>query len=114
MYGYRCIHVWDWDDKYKVLNQIQPQSSIGARKCVIKEVPKDVCKTFLDLYHFQNNCNGQTARLGLYYNDELVEIMTFGKPRYNKNFEWELLRLCSSKYISGGTEKLFKYFTKFL
>ena len=40
--------------------------------------------------------------------------MTFGKPRYNKNYQWELLRLCTkSNYIViGGAEKLFKYFIK--
>jgi hypothetical protein len=36
--------------------------------------------------------------------------MTFGKPRYNKNFEYELLRLCSNSLVIGGAEKLFKYF----
>ena len=38
--------------------------------------------------------------------------MTFGKPRYNKNYEWELLRLCSHKdfKVVGGAEKLFKHF----
>ena len=40
--------------------------------------------------------------------------MTFGKPRYNKNYEWELLRLCSHKdyKIVGGSERLFKHFLK--
>ena len=38
--------------------------------------------------------------------------MTFGKPRYNKHYEYELLRLCShSDYIVvGGAERLFKHF----
>ena len=42
----------------------------------------------------------------------LVEVMTFGKPRYNKKYEYELLRLCTHKdyTITGGSEKLFKYF----
>ena len=40
--------------------------------------------------------------------------MTFGKPRYNKNYQWELLRLCTNSdyIIVGGAERLFKYFTK--
>mgnify|MGYP007037140579 CR=1 FL=1 len=38
--------------------------------------------------------------------------MTFGKPRYNKNYEYELIRYCSSKNIVGGAEKLFNYFIK--
>ncbi|MBR6113476.1 MAG: hypothetical protein IKP79_03085, partial [Bacilli bacterium] len=47
---------------------------------------------------------------GLFYKDELVSIMTFGKPRYNKKYQWELLRYCSSYAVSGGSNKLFKYF----
>lgn len=46
--------------------------------------------------------------------DKLIELMTFGKPRYNKNYEWELLRLCTHKdyKVVGGAERLFKYFIK--
>jgi hypothetical protein len=40
--------------------------------------------------------------------------MTFGKPRFNKNSEWELLRFCNKKFhtVIGGASKLFKYFIK--
>ena len=39
---------------------------------------------------------------------------TFGEPRYNKKYEYELLRLCihSDYYVIGGAEKLFHYFIK--
>ena len=33
--------------------------------------------------------------------------MSFGKPRYNTEYEWELLRLCTKHDVA---EKLFKYF----
>ena len=38
--------------------------------------------------------------------------MTFGKPRYNKKYQWELLRLCTTSgyYVVGGAQKLFSYF----
>ena len=36
--------------------------------------------------------------------------MTFGKSRYNKKYQYELLRYCSSKSVVGGAKKLFKYF----
>ena len=38
--------------------------------------------------------------------------MTFGKPRYNKNYEYELLRLCTAPTISvvGGAGKLLNFF----
>ena len=79
----------------------------------IKEVSKKDTDDFLNKYHLQNTCRGQEVRLGL-YNDEdiLLEVMTFGQPRYNKNYEWELLRLCTkAEYkVVGGAEKLFNAF----
>lgn len=109
-----CIHVWDWDDWNKIINLLTSKTNIGARQCEIKEVSKHECDTFLNTYHLQNTCKGQKVRLGLYYNNCLVQIMTFGEPRYNKNYEWELLRLCSHKdyKIIGGSQKLFKHFLK--
>ena len=59
-----------------------------------------------------NTCRGQQIRLGLYFNNVLIQVMTFGKPRYNKNFEYELIRLCTKQgfVVIGGAERLFKYF----
>ena len=36
--------------------------------------------------------------------------MTFDKPRYNKNYDFELIRYCSSYNVVGGAEKLFHHF----
>ena len=38
--------------------------------------------------------------------------MTFGKPRYNGKYQYELLRYCSSTHVIGGAEKLFNHFIK--
>lgn len=40
--------------------------------------------------------------------------MTFGKPRFNKNYEWELIRYTtkSGSQIIGGAGKLLKYFER--
>ena len=111
-HGFNCIHVWDWDDINKIVNSFLPKEKIQARKCVVKIADKKECDTFLNTYHYQNTCRSQKIRIGLYYNDELVQIMTFGKPRYNKKYEFELLRLCTKHncIIIGGAEKLFSYF----
>lgn len=107
--GYNCISIWDWDDVNKVLNIIKPRDRVYARKCSIKEVDLKKAKEYLNKYHLQGYARDK-IRLGLYNEDELVGIMTFGKPRYNKKYEWELVRLCSHKYVVGGAEKLFNYF----
>ena len=110
--NYFCFHIWDWDDKTKIINYFKDKSKIYGRQCVVKEVSNEEADEFLNTYHFQNTCKNQLIRLGLYYNGALVQLMTFGKPRYNKNYEYELLRLCSkTEYIIiGGSERLFKYF----
>lgn len=109
--GYRCINVFDWDDTDKIINLLKPRDTLYARKCSIKEVSLEKTRDYLNKYHLQNYTK-DTIRLGLYYNDELVSIMTFSKPRYNKKFDYELVRFCSHKNIIGGPEKLFKYFIK--
>ena len=110
--GYRCICIWDWDNIDKVIDIFKEKTVLYARNLNIKEVNKCDCDIFLNTYHLQNTCKGQDIRLGLYLNDELVEIITFGKPRYTKKYEYELLRLCTkSEYrIVGGAERLFKEF----
>lgn len=110
--GFQCIHIFDWDDEDKIINMLKPKENVYARKCDIREVELKDTNIFLTKYHLQGYCSGQTIRLGLYYNNELVEIMTFGKPRYNKNYEYELLRLCTkAEYnVIGGSSKIFKYF----
>lgn len=112
--GYSCIHVWDWDDIDKVIPLISSKTKIYARKCTLENVSKSECKEFLNTNHIQGSCNGQIVRIGLYYENELVGLMTFGKPRYNKHYEWELLRLCYKKGISiiGGSKKMFAHFLK--
>ncbi len=107
--GYRCICVWDWDDKEKIINLLLPRKKVYARECTVQEVSTMDTAHFLNTYHLQGNAKS-SIRLGLYYKDELVSLMTFGNPRYNKNYEYELIRLCSSRYVVGGNEKLFKHF----
>ena len=49
---------------------------------------------------------------GIYFNNELLGILTFSKPRFNKEFEYELIRLAwkFDTVVIGGTEKLFHKF----
>lgn len=112
--GYRCIHVWDWDDREKIVNILLPKEPVYARKCNVKEITQYETNNFLKKYHLQGKASKQSVCLGLFYEDMLIEVMTFGKPRFNSHFEWELIRLCtvSGKRVLGGAEKLFKYFLK--
>lgn len=111
-HGYSCIHVFDWDNWEKVLNILKNKSIIYARECEIKEITRKEADEFLGSYHLQGSTKQIQYAYGLYYNDKLVEVMTFGKPRYNKGYEYELLRLCSDPKvkIAGGASKILKHF----
>lgn len=90
-------------------------TKIYARKCVIREVNTGICRSFLNQFHLQGAVNG-SVKIGLYYNDELISIMVFGKGRISVGGDtgWELYRYCckTGTHIIGGASKMFKYFIK--
>ena len=55
---------------------------------------------------------------GLYYNDELVELMSFSKTKYNRNLidenSREIIRSCTrlNTIVIGGTAKIFRHFIR--
>lgn len=112
--GFRCINVWDWDDKNKIAMMLLPKRKIYARDCKIEQLDAKTANKFLRTYHLQNACQKQLYCYGLYHNGDIVQVMTFGKPRYNKQYDYELLRLATKFecYVIGGAEKLFSHFIK--
>ena len=84
---------------------------IGARKCTTKEIDFETTKNFLNKYHRQKSVYS-IYNIGLFSESMLIGVMTFGYPRYNKRYQWELLRLCFHQdyRVVGGTQKMFNYF----
>ncbi len=121
--GIKLIHVWEdsWVFKKEIMSSIisnmlnSNTNRIFARKCEIREL--NSVKSFLEKNHLQGNINSK-VKLGLFYKDELVSIMTFGKKRLalgnksSSNDDYELLRFCNKLYtnVIGGASKLLKYF----
>lgn len=96
-----------------IKNRLGMNKKIPARKCVIKTLDNNTRKKFLESNHLQGNINSSIS-YGLYYQDEIVSVMTFGKSRYNKKYEYELLRFCNKNGLSviGAANKLFNHFIK--
>jgi hypothetical protein len=95
------------------------EEKIFARKCLVKIVSSNESNVFLENNHIQGKVTDK-IRIGLFYNDTMVSLMTFGKKRLilgnNKTEEssFELLRFCNKLNINvvGGFSKLLKYFIK--
>ena len=92
---------------------------IYARNTEVKAVDGATAFKFLEQNHRQGGVNSK-IRLGLYYNNKLVSLMTFNLMRNtigrntNTTDCWELVRFCNilNTNVVGGASKLFKYFCK--
>lgn len=112
--GIRLIHITDleWTNKNDICKSIilsalgMSSNIIYARKCEIRPVDKNIAKDFVNNNHIDGHINAEFYQ-GLFYKNELVQIITIGKSRFKKN-EYELLRMCTklNTQVIGGFSKL--------
>ena len=121
----RVIHIWedDWDFKKEIvksqiINTLKINKiKIHARKCQVVELfDKKLINIFLEENHIQGYVNS-SIKIGLFYNNQLVSLMTFDKMEGRKKMEdggWNLNRYCSKlgNNIVGGASKILSYFIK--
>lgn len=122
----QLVHIWedDWDYnkdiiKSIILNKLGKSEKIWARKCEIKEINDNkIVRDFLEKNHIQRFV-GSKVKIGLFYEGDLVSLMTFGNLRISlghksKERSYELLRFCNklNTTVIGGASKLFKHFIK--
>jgi hypothetical protein len=115
------VQFWDdeWVNKTDICKDII-RRSLGkskyvhyARNTEIQHIDTEDCNDFLSKHHIQGPRNG-SIRYGLYHkqNKELLSVMVFGKSRYRKDCDYELIRYCTkhNQHVLGGIEKMFKKF----
>ena len=118
--GVRLLHIFEYEwinpkQQIKIKNYLKDiivgTNVIPARKCSIIEVDKGKYKDFTERYHLQSYVNSKLV-LGLIYEDELVQLMSFCKSRFNTEYEYEIARLCSKSGVSviGGPSRLLNRF----
>lgn len=119
--GFRLVHVFEseWLTK-KDLVKARLANCLGvydrvvyARKCEVRSISQADVRDFLEKHHGQGYVRSK-VRLGLYASDELVSVMTFGRCRFDKTHEWEMLRFCckSGTKVMGGAGKLLAHFER--
>jgi hypothetical protein len=117
----KLIHIFEdeWLDKKEIVKSRLrnilglTKNKIYARNCIIKQVSTKESKVFLNDNHIQGDCKSSVV-IGLFYNDELVSLMTFGKrPMIGDNSQ-ELIRFCNkiNTTVIGGADRLLKFFIK--
>ena len=116
--GIRLLHIFEdeWIYKKEIIKSIIKSSlglydqKIGARECKIHE---GKCDQFFEENHLQGKGAGKYCYY-LTYNNEIVAALLIGKPRFNKNYDYEITRfVCKlNTRVVGAFNKLFKYFRK--
>ena len=109
--GVSLIHIWehDWLNKPNIIKSMilnklnKTPHRIYARKCIIKEVNYYDAQLFLEQNHLHGKGKPHTYSRGLYYNNQLVSVITVTQ-------EGEIARFASliSHNVIGGFGKLFK------
>jgi len=117
--GINLIHIWedDWDNKRdivksRIVNLLNlPNRKINARACEIRKVNYRDAQKFLNENHLQGSCPFKIA-IGLFYEDEIISLATFGKRKISGSSEEELLRFANKIFcnIPGAFSKILKHY----
>ncbi len=115
----KTIHIWEdqWMKKQSIIlsrlrSMLGLNTKIHARATEIKRIDKKAADQFLESYHL----NGTTSayyKFGMFYQDELLAVATFSKPRTMndgivpyRSYEWERFATKNGYTIVGGLSKL--------
>lgn len=111
------MQFYEWNSTDDILSMVSNRLDdasmfLSARKCTIVRPSIEETDDFLKKTHIQTTVKGQSVRLGLSYDGNLVAVATFGAPRFNKAYQWEWLRYAVSDgiIIRGGSHRLLKEF----
>lgn len=122
--GIRLYHIWEDDWIYKkeiIKSSIRnilglTSSRISARKCKIADVPYREYVEFCRENHLKSYAPASVI-IGLYYERELVCLVSFAKTRQlieskNNLQEYEIIRSCTkiNKTVIGGTSRIISKF----
>jgi hypothetical protein len=120
--GISLIHIFEDEWKYKkeivksiLLNRLGLRTvNIYGRKCQLKYISSSESDSFLIENHIQGKVKS-SVRIGAFYGDEIVSVMTFSRGRIlmgGKKDEWELNRFCNkiNTTVIGIFGKMLKFF----
>lgn len=126
-HGLELIHWFDNADEDKMYEFILSKLGMNVnvlygRKCDIRFVDRTAAFNFINDNHLLRITRKPDISIGLFYNNDLVSVMSFNKLKDNKTnrlmcggsvFDcYELIRYCNSSRttVVGGANKLHKYF----
>ncbi len=71
-----------------------------ARKGTIRDIDYNQASDFFEENHISGGKVPFSYSFGFFVGDELVSVAAFSKPRYRKNYEYELIRFANKKHTT--------------
>lgn len=122
--GIKLIHIFEneWVFKQDIVKQrlkhifnVSDRPTFYARNCEVREIDNKAKFVFLNQHHIQGSGRSK-VKLGLFHENRLVGVMTFGSPSisqgHRKRAAWEIKRFALSASVLGAAGKLFKHFVR--
>jgi len=116
----RLIHIFEYEWIKKkdlitryLLSLVNKKEVFHARKLNIQEVSISKVNEFYEKNHLQGKAYSSKVNIVLTNeNNEIISAISLGTPRFDKQHQWEIIRYCVKigTAISGGIERLYKYF----
>lgn len=120
--GVNLLQFWEHElhDKSAVCKSII-KSHLGqnerwyARQLTVEAMKPAAAREFFNHSHLQGYANASVT-YGLFNGTtgECLAAMSFGRPRFNKQYEWEIVRFANvlNTTVVGGASRLFTYFQR--
>ncbi len=117
--GITLFHIFEneWKQQQNIVKSMisvrlgKVQRKIQARKCEVRVVLNSDAADFLVTTHIQGTIQSK-IRLGLYYHDELVMLITAGAGRFSAGIELLRMSAALNTVVVGGAAKLISALAK--
>jgi hypothetical protein len=95
--------------KSMIKSRLGFSEKIMARKTKFEKIDNDVAKSFHGKYHINGGINS-SQNFALIHNDEIVSVLSLSKSRFDKKYEYEIIRYSTklNTTVVGGFSKLIK------
>ena len=120
--GIKLLQFWEYqikDPHYWTICKSMIQHALGlskkiyARNCTVKLLSNDEYMHFVNANHIQGYASAKVC-IGLFCNDELYSVLSLSPPRFDKSYQWEIIRYATKcgYAVIGGFSKMLSYFFK--
>lgn len=93
--GFRCIHVFDWDNIDILKKNLLPKKKLDVDSMTMYQLNASAVNEFLNENHYAGTRRNQLLCLGLVKDGIIYQIMTFGKPTYSNSHCIQIYRMCT-------------------